>query len=252
MDKFDLNLIPAGEVPALADAVALAKEIFAEAPTWPRNRASTDDLQVYSTTRDGEPWFARVADVDVPFDYFKQAFVPNFFESMVEFYEYVNAQKPIDDAGEWKGYELHYILPGYFADRNITEWFGYTCDDDAREFYIFALPADLPLAEGATRAVYVFFHHVREDPETKQVCWSMAQTSDMRGNLPRWMQNMSIPGIFVSDVPKFCNYLRKKFGDGTDLDAEDGPTTDDVLEQVLAAESEAEPPKQAGRFWGLW
>jgi hypothetical protein len=43
----------------------------------------------------------------------------------------------------------------------------------------------------------------------------------MKGNLPRWLQNMSIAGILVNDVKSFLGWMDDNYGSEEEVEAGD-------------------------------
>ena len=44
--------------------------------------------------------------------------------------------------------------------------------------------------------------------EGNEVEWVMATASDAKGNLPMWMQKMSLPGMLPKDVSYFMKWIK--------------------------------------------
>ncbi|KAK7207919.1 hypothetical protein BZA70DRAFT_272505 [Myxozyma melibiosi] len=216
--KFGLD--PHPHPPTAESALALAETILESLPSkgWklskdmPEHKAS-----VHWKTIDSELWYSRSTIQDAtkyPFEWFKRALYDEIFENMVSYYEMVREATCVEEKKGWKGYRLTYLLPPPFAERDIATWlYTYTPEDREDEFTVIALPADYELQDEAnTRGVYSFVHKVRKLDDDK-IEWLMAQTSDMRGNLPRWVQNYSIPGVLLGDIPVILKWMEDQYGE---------------------------------------
>ncbi|KIV78196.1 hypothetical protein PV11_09936 [Exophiala sideris] len=56
--------------------------------------------------------------------------------------------------------------------------------------------------------VYAAVEVVRRDRTKGEVEWVMATASDAKGNLPMWMQKMSLPGAIAKDVGLFLKWIK--------------------------------------------
>ncbi|KAI1614533.1 hypothetical protein EDD36DRAFT_230989 [Exophiala viscosa] len=56
--------------------------------------------------------------------------------------------------------------------------------------------------------VYAAVEVVRRDHSEGEVEWVMATASDAKGNLPMWMQKMSLPGAIAKDVGLFLKWIK--------------------------------------------
>ncbi|KAK9368485.1 hypothetical protein V1509DRAFT_623052 [Lipomyces kononenkoae] len=213
LDQFGLE--PLSFPPTSASVLALVSEIIDSVPdSWTVSKSSPNySTVVYYKVLNGEPWFLRRSVHDHPFEWFKSALYDDHFGNMVKYYDVVKSATQTTEQNSWKGFTLKYTLPWPFAQRDIAAWlFAHMPTDNENEFTIVVLPADIPLPEDCTtRAVYSFFHRVRKTEDNK-VEWIMGQTSDMRGSLNRWTQNMSVPGILVTDIPTFLNWMDDNYG----------------------------------------
>ncbi|KAK9466428.1 hypothetical protein V1512DRAFT_271408 [Lipomyces arxii] len=232
VDKF--GLLPLPHPPTPESTYAVVDRIIESVPKeWKLSNSSPNySTEVYYKVMDSEPWFLRktLHDADThPFEWFKRAIYDDHFDNMVKYYEVVQSNElKVEREGGWKGYTLKYKLPAPFAERDLATWLLKDYSDEDNTFTVVALPADIPLPEDATtRGVYSFFHRVRKT-EDNQVEWIMGQTSDMKGNLPRWVQNYSIGGILVSDVKDFVNWLDANYG----VVGEDGEESDENFEDA--------------------
>jgi hypothetical protein len=69
-----------------------------------------------------------------------------------------------------------------------------------------------PVVLGIYAAVETVKRRPREGAETgvegKEVEWIMATASDAKGNLPMWLQKMSVPGLLPKDVSYFMKWIK--------------------------------------------
>ncbi len=56
--------------------------------------------------------------------------------------------------------------------------------------------------------LYTAVEVVRRDQEREEVEWIMATSSDAKGNLPMWLQKMSLPGAIAKDVGFFLSWIK--------------------------------------------
>ncbi|KAK9457587.1 hypothetical protein V1511DRAFT_509027 [Dipodascopsis uninucleata] len=215
-----LNLDLHTDPPAFDDAVDSMNAILGALDNWSVAK-SLDDYQakVYTGTFEGEPWFVRKSVFDgetYPMEWFRKALYENHFENLVEYYDVAQSCSLHESRGEWQGYKLDYALPPPFTKREITQWLTIkdTSGDEGEQFYIFSVPADYELSPEATRGVYSFFQVVRK-LEDGSIEWISASTSDMRGNIPRWLQSMKLPALLINDIDIFLRWMTSQYADNT-------------------------------------
>ncbi|KAK9488890.1 hypothetical protein V1527DRAFT_516722 [Lipomyces starkeyi] len=220
--EFSLQPIPVP--PTTCSVLSLVSEIIDSVPdSWRVSKSSANySTVVYNKVIGAEPWYLRRSVHDHPFEWFKRALYQDHFDNMVKYYDVVKSASLAKERDAWRAYTLKYTLPSPFAERDIATWLlTHIPADNENEFIIVALPADIPLPEDATtRAVYAFFHRVRKT-EDNEVEWIVGQTSDMKGNLPRFVQNMSIAGILVNDVQSFLGWMDDNYGSQEEVEAGD-------------------------------
>ena len=68
---------------------------------------------------------------------------------------------------------------------------------------------DAQQKKGVVLGVYAAVETVKRDRKMGEVEWIMATASDAKGNLPMWVQRMSLPGAVVKDVSYFTKWIRE-------------------------------------------
>ncbi|KAK7207918.1 hypothetical protein BZA70DRAFT_30172 [Myxozyma melibiosi] len=214
--EFTLNPVP--HPPSAESTLALVKDIIATIPDgWKFTKGGANfETKVYYKYIGPELWYARTTIHDGskhPYEWFKRTLYQDLFKNMMGYFDVIKEYKlSVEQEQGWQGYNLKYTLPAPFAQRDLATWLlPIMPEEDKDEFYVVAMPADIPLPEDATtRGVYAFFHRVRK-LENGDVEWTLGTTSDMKGNLPRWVQNLSVPGLLVSDVQTFVDWMEDNY-----------------------------------------
>lgn len=83
---------------------------------------------------------------------------------------------------------------------------------EGRKVMIVQIAAQDPDAQaeagGNVRGAYTSIERIQETPEGIE--WIMATTSDAKGSLPAWLQNMAMPGPIAKDVDMFLGWIAKQ------------------------------------------
>lgn len=85
-------------------------------------------------------------------------------------------------------------------------------DPSVSQFFVVSLPSTHQVSEDVTRAVYCAVEAVTFNAAENRVDWVMAQTSDARGSIPRWIQDKSVTASVAADVPSFISWAAHKVG----------------------------------------
>lgn len=109
-------------------------------------------------------------------------------------------------------------------------------DPAVKQFLVISLPAVHAVSPAVTRAVYCAIEVVTYKEEEGHVEWVMAQTSDARGSIPRWIQDKSVTASVASDVPCFIAWASKQVEAARQSDAN---TTSDKQAVIDAAVEKA-------------
>lgn len=97
-----------------------------------------------------------------------------------------------------------------FTDREMAVWIlTIQPDPEVKQFFVISLPASHAVEPHVTRAEYCAIEMVTYIEAESQVEWIMAQTSDARGNIPRWIQERSVTASVVGDVPCFIKWAKE-------------------------------------------
>ncbi|KAH8885200.1 hypothetical protein GQ53DRAFT_660543, partial [Thozetella sp. PMI_491] len=70
--------------------------------------------------------------------------------------------------------------------------------------------AELSREKGVVLGAYASVERIRKLPGTDEIEWIMTTTSDARGVLPQWVQNMAVPGQIAKDVPMFLSWIARE------------------------------------------
>lgn len=97
-----------------------------------------------------------------------------------------------------------------FSDREMAVFvLAIQPDPSINEFFVISLPSAHEVGQHVTRGEYLAIERVTEK-EDGSVEWTMAQTSDSGGSIPRWIQERAVTGSVVADVPSFINWVKKQ------------------------------------------
>lgn len=159
----------------------------------------------------GEPWYVRVSEHKDPndqpyelYEKFRQGLLVNHTSNEVQYIPMLQGFEQVGHHGNYENIVVHYKFPVGLANRKMAVWLLIRSLPD--EFYIVQFPADTHV--DGVKGMYMSVENVRLEGDT--VRWTMAQTSDARGLLPRWLQNQSIAGTIAQDVQHFIEWVRDK------------------------------------------
>ncbi|RVX73855.1 hypothetical protein B0A52_02745 [Exophiala mesophila] len=125
-------------------------------------------------------------------------------------------------------YEMSRSIPGPLSPRAFSVLVG-TASVDEDMFIAVTVPVSLNasidnalysvgrnIQDGETAqqrkevvmGVYAAVETVRRNPVKQEIEWIMATASDARGNLPMWLQRVSLPSQLVKDVGNFLKWIQ--------------------------------------------
>ncbi|CAN6646098.1 hypothetical protein TRVA0_021S01640 [Trichomonascus vanleenenianus] len=216
--QFRLKNIAEAALPTVSEAAASALKLKDEIFTsWTKGKKHTprgQAVDTYHTRIEGDFWMARYSKhKDVSFDQFKRGIFDNHTENEVKYIPLLHSFKelkaPESDPG-WRGILVRYKFPRMFSDREMTVWI--TCvqpDPEVEQFVVISLPSTEEIHDkSVTQAHYCSIEVITYNAEEQCVEWLMAQTSDARGNIPRWIQDRSVTHSVVEDVPSFIEWAK--------------------------------------------
>ncbi|KAK9480439.1 hypothetical protein V1514DRAFT_169958 [Lipomyces japonicus] len=213
---FNLTPKPINTLVPRATAISLARSIVTDlSKHWKRGKTYTIKQIVITTfarTLYGEKWFSRVSVHEEPYEWFKQGICDDHTENELDYIPLFRGFTEIDagDSG-WRGINARYAFPGPLSVREMPEWvLAVEPDPTIREFFVISVPADYPISKNSVKGRYTSIEYVRELPDGK-VEWTMAQTSDAGGWIPKWILNMNIEGTISEDVPHFIDWAKHRF-----------------------------------------
>lgn len=97
-----------------------------------------------------------------------------------------------------------------FTDREMAVWIlAVQPDPEIKQFLVISLPSTHGVAPDVTRAEYCAIEMVTYIEAEGHVEWIMAQCSDAKGNIPRWIQERSVTSSVVADVPCFVKWAKE-------------------------------------------
>ncbi|ANB15563.1 hypothetical protein AWJ20_3191 [Sugiyamaella lignohabitans] len=223
--SFELREFSEAELPNSTVAVQTALNFMSQVKSaWTKGKFYSDgQVQTYHhTASNGDFWMARESNhKDVSFEEFRSAILLNHTENEVKYIPLLDSFKRLEpvtspetpDAHDWESLLVHYKFPKFFSDREMTVWLlAIQPNEDVKEFLVISLPSNRPVtdSEHVTQAYYCSIEHVKYNEQEQQVEWLMAQTSDAKGNIPRWIQNKSVTSSVVEDVPHFISWAKKQ------------------------------------------
>jgi hypothetical protein len=199
----------------MASAVDFMSRIRKEWKEGKTHKTSVGPVRTFHTKDGRDFWMARYSThSDVTYEEFRQSIFENHTKNELEYIELLSDYRPVEapeSVAPWQHYVVHYKFPSLFSDREMAIWVGcFEPDPSKKQFLVVTLPSTTPTDHSFTRAIYCSLELVTYDDETNSVHWLMAQTSDSRGNIPRWIQDSSVSGMVVQDVPSFVNWVKKQ------------------------------------------
>lgn len=99
-------------------------------------------------------------------------------------------------------------VPDYFHSSSFRK--------DSETHHVGNAETHHPVEKDTVIASYASIERIRqvdlsgEEDRTGKIEWLMALTSDARGILPRWIQNLAVPGQIAKDVPLFLGWIGKE------------------------------------------
>lgn len=189
------------------------------------------EVQTYNTYVDGEYWSCRESCHHVTTDdYMKivkalngsekipgtQDWVLNDRAKRNELeVDYIDLLKKCNVLGEFKQWvlvNLHYELGASLNTREFNEWVfpiePYVSEQGEEICMVVSLVSDAPLnIETNTRGLYASVEQLRYNYHTNELIWVMATTTEVGGNIPKWLQNATIAKSIATDVARLLEYL---------------------------------------------
>lgn len=97
-----------------------------------------------------------------------------------------------------------------FSDREMAIWIlTVQPAPEVKQFFVISLPSSHEVSPSVTRAEYCSIEVITYIEAESHVEWLMAQTSDAKGNIPRWIQDRSVTASVAADVPSFIEWAKK-------------------------------------------
>ncbi|CDO53990.1 hypothetical protein DV495_001428 [Geotrichum candidum] len=218
---FPLKDFSAAELPPKAQIIAAAHEFVTQIKIdWTKTKVYPHDVHTYTTRQGNDFWMSRISyHTDVTFDQFKSAILEDHTRNEVKYIPLLDSARdhedepdviPEDHPDGWKAFTVHYKFPRLFSDREMAVWvLAVQPDPEIKQFIIISVPSSHAVSPHVTRAEYLAIEVVTYIEEEGHVEWIMAQTSDAKGNIPRWIQDKSVTASVVADVPSFIDWAKK-------------------------------------------
>jgi hypothetical protein len=180
--------------------------------SWTNGKQYTKNnsiIQTYKTSLNDDYWVARCSEhSDVPFDVFKKGILENHTENESKYIHMVESYTKLEcNVPNWQSFAVRYKFPTPLTDREMAIWiFAEQIDD---QIVVVSLPSYVHKDKKLVKGVYCSIEVVTKLEQGVE--WFMATTSDAGGILPRWVQNMSVMGAIVEDVPQFITWAKKTY-----------------------------------------
>lgn len=174
--------------------------------TWKEGPVYYNIIQTYTTWQGKDFWAARVSyNPDLSYEDMKATVLENHtaheaqYIDLIHSFEELTVPNPLVG---WYSALIRYRLPFPLNDRDMAIWLAST---EVRPglFIVFTLPRAMQTKH--TRGYYMSVEVVSQ--MENGVKWIMAQTSDVGGWVPRWMQNPAITATIAQDVQLFKSWL---------------------------------------------
>lgn len=215
---FELREYSVDEVPVASWAIKRALEYMATiekewAPTpaivlnGPAN--TTIDVNLYTQHINRDFWAARVSyHQQQSYGKFRKYLMENHTANEARYIESIESYRVLTVPPiltDWNSAVVRYRLPGPLSARDMAIWLTAQETVPEKQFLVLSLPRRIPV--DATKGIYVSIELV-ELLDNGTIKWTMAQTSDAGGWLPKWAQRKAIAAEIAKDVPTFLTWLR--------------------------------------------
>lgn len=243
--KLSITPLTPDTIPSRESLLAAARALFpgTGAPAgWQKGKAfQHGSVQALYRKIDGAGWHARLSAhsaEECSFDEFWAGLGRDKAVNEAQYMPEINEAVQLRDLGEGNSiWSLHYVFPAPLQPRVFTVLQAVFRDSaEADEFFLVQLPVDVSAdAELAakdhglrdTRIVRGRYASVERLCKTAdgKTEWLMATSSAAGGNIPQFVQEMSIPGQIAHDVPRFLSWVqdRRKTDPLVKTDAEAAP-----------------------------
>lgn len=218
VSAFRLKAYTQEDVPTTSEAAKAALELAEDIrKSWSKGKLykfPEADVQTYNKRIEGDFWMSRVSrHKDIDYDTFRKWIFENHTENEVKYIPLLDSFKLLEDPVEghpgWRSILVHYKFPKFFDDREMTVWIAaIEPDAEKKQFVVVSLPSDRDISPGVTEAEYCSVEVVTQTDDGVE--WIMAQASDAKGNIPRWIQDRSVTASVVEDVPSFIKWAKEQ------------------------------------------
>lgn len=167
------------------------------------------DIDLFTSQVNRDFWAARVSyHNQQPYSKFRRYLMENHTANEARYIESLESFRMLTVPPiltDWSSAVLRYRLPSPLSPRDMAIWLTAQEIVPDKQFLILSLPRKMPV--DATKGFYVSVELV-EQLDDGTVKWTMAQTSNAGGWIPKWAQRRAIAGEIAKDVPSFLNWLR--------------------------------------------
>ncbi|KAF8241518.1 hypothetical protein K440DRAFT_624480 [Wilcoxina mikolae CBS 423.85] len=187
--------------------------------TWSASKGDAE-TKLWKATHNNEPWITRVSNFsDIPYDVLRRGLMIE--KSLSEKSAFLQENDEIKTISEEefediKVLHVHKLLhvQAFSAREFIQTIISRDLEEEEPELrrscVIVSVPKKGEIKDTShALGAYTSVDMVREVGDGK-VEVIMACCSDARGNIPRWVQNMAMPGQVLSDAQKFFKYMRSR------------------------------------------
>lgn len=212
--EFALRNYSSEDLPTNEAVIAAARNLVEQVRTsWPEGKEYTGkyNVKTFKDHRDGRLWVARLSQhPDLSFELFKKGLLEQHAESDLHYIPMLDNYKEVEEYKCWQKTINHYKFPTFFRDREFVVWvLTHQPDPDVEEFFVISLPTTALSDSGIVRGEYCSIEQVTRVNGVTE--WLGVMTSDAKGSIPLWLQNLFIVGSFVTDVPNYIEYAKAKW-----------------------------------------
>lgn len=208
----------AADLPSPETVIPQALDFMTRVTTeWKEGKTYKTDagpVRTFHNKNGNDYWMARYsAHTDVTYEEFRSGIFENHTKNELGYIELLDSYRPAggDVPEPWQHFIVHYKFPRLFSDREMAIYIScFEPEAVKKQFLVVTLPSAAATDPNFQRAIYCSLELVTYDESTQSVQWLVAQTSDSRGSIPRWIQEQSVAGMVAQDVPSFIKWAKER------------------------------------------
>lgn len=177
---------------------------------WNYSATFHSNVRTYTNWIGADYWAARVSEhPTISYETMRDAVLLNHTHHEAEYIDIIESFKQLEVPSHlegWDSYVVHYHFPFPMRNRDMAIWITGRELEAGESFILVTVPR--AVATTHSKAHYRSVEKVER--HGSGVKWTMAQTSDAGGFIPKFIQRMAINNAIAQDVPQFLKWIENR------------------------------------------